>query len=59
MHITIALLYGATVWLALVALATFTETGLVYLTLYSAPIIISAAMIVLFVLDAAMARVLK
>lgn len=57
MHVTVALLYGATIWLALVALAVMTETGLVALTLVGAPVIISGAMIALFVLDAAAQRI--
>lgn len=57
MHYLITLLYGATFWLALVALATITESGLTTLTLVAGPVIIGAAMLVLMVLDAVMARV--
>lgn len=57
MHVIILGLYGTTIWLALLALATITETGLTTLTLVAGPVIICAAMIVLIVLDAAIARV--
>lgn len=56
MHYVITLIYGGTVWLSLLALAVITQTGLAMLTLLAGPIIISAAMIVLMVLDAAIAR---
>lgn len=58
MHYVIALLYGSTIWIALVGMAAVTETGLLTLTLLGAPVIISAAMIALLVIDAAMAKVL-
>lgn len=58
MHCIVLGLYGGTVWLALVALAAITDTGLTALTLASGPIIISAAVVVLMVLDAAVAKVL-
>lgn len=57
MHITLLLLYGATIWLALIALALITETGLTALAVLSGPLIISAAVVVLMILDAAIARV--
>ena len=57
MHYVITLLYGSTFWLALLALAAITETGLITLTLVAGPIIIGAAMIALMVIDAAIAKV--
>ena len=56
MHYVITLIYGSTVWLALLALAVITETGLATLTLLAGPIIISGARVARMVLDAAIAR---
>lgn len=56
MHYLITLIYGGTVWLSLLALAVITQTGLAMLTLVAGPVIISAAMVALMVLDAAIAK---
>lgn len=57
MHYIIASLYGTTIWLALLALAMIAETGLAMITLLAGPLIISAIVIALTVIDAAIARV--
>ncbi len=51
MHVTIALLYGLTVWVSLVAYAAITGTVSITVLILCFPLVISGSCIVLWALD--------
>ena len=59
MHVLIAIIYGFTIWFALIGYSVITQSGHTGLILWTGPLTISGSMIALFMLDHALAKVRK